>query len=398
MNIYKPDKEKENLGQQSPTRGLPDHTKVNTGTAATTSPVFPPLTHQRLENCAFSAWYSTFRTNTIKSRIIPLSEDFVSYLNADGVCIPGQSHVSLALSDSESEDEDDQSNVMDRLKTLQEETIRQAQEQDSDSSDDEDQTNVDDQKEPYFPALEREIAQAIEDLGGEVFPKLNWSSPRDASWIATTNTLKCHNIADIFLLLKSSDFVAHDLIHAYEDCSDEASGQKGAGVRQRPEIVELVLRKWFDLAPSMEFRCFVRDNQLVGISQRDMTYYEFLKNIQDELEQKIVDFYDNKIRNKFPDPDYTFDVYITRTRERIYLIDFNPFAQKTDSLLFEWEELLLAQERMPLRLLSSEAAGQHMRQPFAFNRYPVDVTELSNGQTVADFAEAFYKKVQAAAK
>lgn len=168
-----------------------------------------------------------------------------------------------------------------------------------------------------------------------MFPKLNWSSPRDASWIVATNTLKCHHAADIFLLLKSSDFVAHDLAHAYEDCSDEAGGQTGAGIRQRPERVELVLRKWFDLAPSMEFRCFVKDNKLVGkgpiepggsrstmkhpegfshstfcspdpilgISQRDMTYYDFLKDLHDELEQKIVDFYENKIQGRFPDPD-----------------------------------------------------------------------------------------------
>lgn len=94
----------------------------------------------------------------------------------------------------------------------------------------------------------------------------------------------------------------------------------------------------------------------------------------------------------------TFDVYITRNKERIYLIDFNPFAQKTDALLFDWSELLLAEKRMPLRLLASEAQSQHMQQPFAFNRYPSDVTDLSNGQTVAEFAEAFYKKVQAAAK
>lgn len=94
----------------------------------------------------------------------------------------------------------------------------------------------------------------------------------------------------------------------------------------------------------------------------------------------------------------TFDVYITRNRERIYLIDFNPFAQKTDALLFDWSELLLAEKRMPMRLLASEAASQHMQQPFAFNRYPSDVTDLSNGQTVAEFAEAFYKKVQTAAK
>ncbi|KAF9349954.1 hypothetical protein BGX34_001488 [Mortierella sp. NVP85] len=376
--------------QSSPTQGQQEH--IETGTGSTTeaaSLVFPPLTHQRLENCAFSAWYPTFRTATIKSKIIPLSEDFITYLNADGVFIPGQN-------DSESGDEGSGISPMDRLKALQEETARQAQESDSDSSsDDEDQAD-DESPLPYFPALEREIAQVIEDLGGEVFPKLNWSSPRDASWITTTNTLKCHHAADIFLLLKSSDFVAHDLAHAYEDCSDEVEGQKG--VRQRPETVQLVLRKWFDLAPSMEFRCFVRDNKLIGISQRDMTYYDFLKDLQDELEQKIIDFYKDKIQGRFPDPDYTFDVYITRNRERIYVIDFNPFAQKTDALLFEWEELLQTQERMPLRLLPSEAAGQHMHQPFSFNRYPADVTELSNGQTVADFAEAFYKKVQAASK
>ncbi|KAI1293069.1 hypothetical protein EDD11_008516 [Mortierella claussenii] len=399
MSIYRPEDE-----QDQPQQG-----QATPVAAGTSSLVFPPLTHRRLENCAFSSWYPMFRANTIKSKIIALPEEFVSYLNADGVFIPGQSGVSMALSDTDDE-VDEGIEDMDRFKTLQEKTFRQVAEAEDDSSDE------DEDKEtplPSFPALEREIEQTIAELGAEVFPKLNWSSPRDASWIATTNTLKCHNAADIFLLLKSSDFVAHDLSHAYEDCSDAtATSMTGIdsvsdrpamqqhigadGIRKRPEIVELVLRKWFDLAPSMEFRCFVKDNNLIGISQRDMTYYEFLKGIQEEVEGKIVDFYEEKVKGKFPDADYTFDVYITRNRERIYVIDFNPFAQKTDALLFEWEELLLAQERQPIRLLASEAAGQHMRQPFAFNRYPSDVTDLSNGQTVADFAEAFYKKVQAA--
>ncbi|KAG0249165.1 hypothetical protein BG011_009548 [Mortierella polycephala] len=382
MSIYKPEDD------ESQAQGISGQEATGcVDTATTTTLVFPPLTHQRLENCSFSAWYPHFRSLTIKSKIIPLPEEFISYLNADGVFIPGQSGVTMALSDSE--DEDDQVSDMDRLKALQEKTFSQAKGSVDDSSDEDDEDEDQEAPLPYFPALEQEIENAIEGLGGEVFPKLNWSSPRDASWIATTNTLKCHNVADIFLLLKSSDFVAHDLAHAYEDCSDEIDGQSGAGVRQRPETVELVLRKWFDLAPSMEFRC---------ISQRDMTYYEFLKGVKDELEQMIVDFYNEKIKGKFPDCDYTFDVYITRNRERIYLIDFNPLAQKTDSLLFEWEELLLTQERIPMRLLASEAAGQHMHQPFAFNRYPSDVTDLSNGQTVAEFAEAFYKKVQTAAK
>ena len=78
--------------QPSPTQGQQEHpgTGGAGSTTETVSLVFPPLTHQRLENCAFSAWYPTFRSITIKSKIIPLSEDFITYLNADGVFIPGQ--------------------------------------------------------------------------------------------------------------------------------------------------------------------------------------------------------------------------------------------------------------------------------------------------------------------
>lgn len=32
-----------------------------------------------------------------------------------------------------------------------------------------------------------------------------------------------------------------------------------------------------------------------------MTYYDFLKGIQEELEDKIVDFFEDKIKGRFPD-------------------------------------------------------------------------------------------------
>lgn len=71
---------------------------------------------------------------------------------------------------------------------------------------------------PSFPDLEVKIAKGIQQLGGNVFPKLNWSAPRDASWIANTGTLKCNIPGEIFLLLKASDFVTHDLTAAFECC------------------------------------------------------------------------------------------------------------------------------------------------------------------------------------
>ena len=70
--------------------------------------------------------------------------------------------------------------------------------------------------------------------------------------------LKCTTVDDVYLLLKSSDFVTHDLDHAYDDCEDAAQGEA------RSSEYQLVLKKWFAMPKSHEFRCFVRDRRLIG--------------------------------------------------------------------------------------------------------------------------------------
>ena len=70
--------------------------------------------------------------------------------------------------------------------------------------------------------------------------------------------LKCTTVDDVYLLLKSSDFVTHDLDHAYDDCEDADQGDA-----RSPEY-RLVLKKWFAMPKSHEFRCFVRDRKLIG--------------------------------------------------------------------------------------------------------------------------------------
>ena len=125
--------------------------------------------------------------------------------------------------------------------------------------------------------------------------------------------LKCQTPADVYLLLKSSDFISHDLDHAFEDCVDfppspsaapaatasdsnpgvervaeglaavdlgptttAATSNEGdaseahprnnsrAGTTRRPFEFELVLKKWFDMPKSQEWRCFVRQDRLLG--------------------------------------------------------------------------------------------------------------------------------------
>lgn len=51
-----------------------------------------------------------------------------------------------------------------------------------------------------------------------VFPKLNWSAPRDATWINAGENLKCMSPGEVIMLIKSSDFAIHDLCHAFDCC------------------------------------------------------------------------------------------------------------------------------------------------------------------------------------
>ena len=58
----------------------------------------------------------------------------------------------------------------------------------------------------------------------------------------------------------------------------------------------LVLRKWANLNPAMEFRLFAGNKSILGICQRDCsTYYDFLINEMDDLEDLLVAFWTTKV-------------------------------------------------------------------------------------------------------
>ncbi|VDP87663.1 unnamed protein product [Schistosoma mattheei] len=101
----------------------------------------------------------------------------------------------------------------------------------------------------------------IRKLGGVVFPKLNWSAPSDASWMSFDGSLKCKTFSDIYLLLKSSDFAAHDLTAPFALCTDTPAEKNCCLFNSKPI---LVLRRWYDFRPEEEFRCFIKSKVLIG--------------------------------------------------------------------------------------------------------------------------------------
>lgn len=298
---------------------------------------FPPLTRSHILHCSYHYWhplyvprriffffaaswltvFRRYRAITPKARLIPLNEPFLSYLRSDGIVLPPEGNNRAALAE-------DDSGVYSF----------------SDS-------DTEEQPDPSveWHEIHTQIKETIAELGGRVVPKLNWSAPKDATWISATNDMQCRTANDIYLLLKSSDFVTHDLQHALDDCESEAEAttttepsSKTLDTQNIP--YHLVLRKYFNLNPSLEFRCFVRNRILLCMCQRDLNHFDFLFPMRDSLRARIQSFFDEKLKDTFPDPNFVFDVYIPPPHERVWLIDINPWAIRTDPLLFSWMEIL----------------------------------------------------------
>ncbi|KAJ1966034.1 hypothetical protein GGI12_000352 [Dipsacomyces acuminosporus] len=318
---------------------------------------FPALQPQDVLNCIFSSWYPQFRQVTFKSEIItPLDRPFIDYLLSDGIVLPDNEATPQYHGTIEELDASDSG---------------------SEWSDEEDDPEV----AASLESTSAVIREKIDSLGGQVFPRMNWSAPKDASWMATGNTLQCHNPSEVYVLLKSSDKITGDL----ESGRYLPLEQIGA---VQPE---LVLRQWCNLLPSMEFRCFVKNRRLAGISQIDLQHYEFLEEIKTQLADRISQFFGTRVRDTFPSQNYCFDVYITRDMARIFVVDFEPWTSSVDSCLFEWKELLDADadaEPLGLRLFPRNVSSLgHFSGKYSQNRFPIELTADEYQKSMAELIE-----------
>ncbi|KAK5098886.1 hypothetical protein LTS08_006264 [Lithohypha guttulata] len=208
------------------------------------------------------------------------------------------------------------------------ETVRNDDDSGYSDSEDEDDPSED------WPEVHDKIRSTIAELGGKVVPKLNWSAPKDATWMSSTNDMECRTPNDIYLLLKSSDFITHDLEQAFDGCIDTA---------------------------------------------------EFLFDLRSEFSLKIEEFFEDVLKD-FPDSNFTFDVYLPPPHDRVWLIDINPWAPRTDPLLFSWLELLTMdepedEEFVPeFRLVQRDdpEAYQFSATKFSAHKLPKDVVDAGS--------------------
>lgn len=320
--------------------------------------------------CSFDRWYDRFHGLTFRSRVIPLPEDFVQYLLADGIALPA------AAVDGERQHDADGSDS----------------EGWGDGGGDSDSDGA--EPAPSFPELEREIVDAIQDLGGAVLPKLNWSAPKDARWMLGCG-LKCTSLFDVLTLLKGSDFVAHDLEHSLDYCARPAGAGPG-----RPERFVLVLRQWRDLDDSGEFRCFVGGGRLLAISQRQTAVrFPHLseESFLDAVRSKIVAFFEESVSCRFPLERYAFDVLVGKApRLKVRVVDFSPWGPSTDPVLFEWDylaQLRDAEAAAPAEVRVVRTDSEVKAKLENYHQLPLEVAQL--GSQSPEDLEALFARAEA---
>ncbi|WVQ96245.1 hypothetical protein IAU59_003349 [Kwoniella sp. CBS 9459] len=387
--------------------------------------LFPYLTRRQIDAARTSEWIETFEDISFESTIIDLAslgeeQAFLQWLEEDSIFLPEGSegrHTSTSIERTTAEAGDVDPTTRSRSGSA-------SSSRSSSSSSSSDLASGSEAPVYRLPKLNEAIRSALDKYGGAVFPKLNWTSPKDAAFIlpqTAAGPLHCTSPAEVYLLLKSSDFIHHDLdpSRAYagtaneekeKEEEEEEKGGAGAGVvQEQRHKVEIVLKRFEDLIPSREVRCFVRNNLLIGVSQRDTVFYDHLQNA--DTRETICDtvraFWEDEIRENYEGgSDYVFDLYLSPHLSSARIIDFNPYRESTDPLMFTYEGLRdIAQEafepvasdsssrtRLPVfRYIDSKAHPDVNRNAPAYqsNMMPLEMIEMSQGLNMAEFKEAW---------
>ena len=148
----------------------------------TGDPNAPKISRKALHSCQINEWYPSFRRITLKTKFLDLDPSFVEYLLSDGIIMPEGCEMEKQGLDGGHDDSWSSSMSGD------------------DDEGEENQQSTQPSR-PQFNELVTALSAAIEELGGAVFPKLNWSAPRDTTWLNAGENLKCVSTSDVILLV-----------------------------------------------------------------------------------------------------------------------------------------------------------------------------------------------------
>lgn len=189
---------------------------------------------------------------------------------------------------------------------------------------------MDDEQLTLFDLLESYIDSAIKNFRDGAFIRLGSRSPKDSPLFLDTEGLCRTGREAMDLLTSFSERI-------FEDLMDATKAGYGS---------HIFVREWVPLQPWQEFRCFVRDKKLVGISQYNYLdgHLPRIKEYRDSIRWVIEEcFMPGLIKDSHLD-DVVVDVFIKKIRSssgivwETKLLEINPFCPGTDPCLFDWRD------------------------------------------------------------
>lgn len=172
-------------------------------------------------------------------------------------------------------------------------------------------------------ALEAKLDEAISHFPQGAFIRLGSRSPKDTVHSVITQCKAFDGRQAIRLLTSGSERVAYDLRTARK-----ANYQPWVFVRQ-----------WVDISPEMEFRCFMKNRHLIGVSQYFyQTSFPVLDSPEIRNTIKIVlgEFFAD-FSKVSPSDNVVFDVALFLGKKpHVKLVEINPFHPLTQACLFSW--------------------------------------------------------------
>ncbi|MBE6384964.1 MAG: hypothetical protein E7048_04765 [Lentisphaerae bacterium] len=103
-------------------------------------------------------------------------------------------------------------------------------------------------------------------------------------------------------------------------------------------LTSICLRPYRNMTSAREFRLFIKDGKLKGMSQYHLTrHFRRLEGIKETLWSRCQLFINAKSW-RLPKEPLVMDVYFTSNYERIMIVDLNPWSSETDPKLFKWDE------------------------------------------------------------
>lgn len=236
----------------------------------------PPSQSPELAACSLTNWLPRFEKITIATVTIPLPADVLAYLREETIVLPVECDV--GRSDTAFESSAAPSN---EAPFRPPHTPDDSDHSDDDSDDDDDDNDA---PPPSFPAFSARLRDALRHLGaGGAFVKTNWHSAQDARWIMAGQQLRCTELSDVYQLLKASSLCKRDL-------------DVDAAVAE-PAVH---LRRWRDIHPGTEFRCYVRERRLLAVTPRDWPqYHAYMAEQEADIRGDIRTLFAEHIKERF---------------------------------------------------------------------------------------------------